>query len=267
MRITCSEFRANFGRYLDLTLTEPVIITNFARDQGVLISAEVFHALRGRSAGKAHKAQSESITISITEFQRGYAHYQEAAVNNAIIITTHVREKTVLLSPETFDALFAGSFPKDLLAAIANTPQKITTSEFQKRKGHYLSIARRRPIILKKYGREKNALVSIETFRDLQRGLPKSEPLHIPIIVTASDLARNAGQYQDLSISQPVIITVNEQEQNALIAADVFKQRMSKDNSIPISHAHTGGLPPEELRDKYTYSNALYPYLRSPAKS
>jgi PHD/YefM family antitoxin component YafN of YafNO toxin-antitoxin module len=257
MRVTCSEFRANFGRYLDLTLTEPVIITNFARDQGVLISAEVFHTLRARISAKAQKPLGESITIPISDFQKRYAHYQEVALNNPIVITTHFREKSVLLSPEAFDTLFQGSLPKKL--DVSNMLKKVTTSEFQQKVGHHLSAALATPIIITKHGREKNALLSIGTLRALLRTKAAKAEVKLAeaITVTATELELQAGSYQDISITRLVIVTVKEREQNVLMSTNAFK-RLIRDGKIALIH-HVGNQTPSpaELRDKYTYQNAL----------
>ncbi len=259
MRVTCSEFRANFGRYLDITLTEPVIITNFARDQGVLISAEVFHALRARTSGEAQKPLGQSITIPISDFQKRYAHYQEVASNNPIVITTHFREKTVLLSPEVFDALFEGSVPENLEPS--SMLKKVATSEFQQKVGHHLSAALESPIIITKHGREKNALLSVGALRALLRTKTAKAEVKLAeaITITATELELQAGHYQDISIIKPVIVTVKEREQNVLMSADAFK-RLIRDGKIElITHVSDQAPSVAELRDKYTYRNAAIP--------
>ncbi len=257
MRVTCSEFRANFGRYLDRTLTEPVIITNFARDQGVLISVEVFHALRTRTSAMTQKALGENIVIPISNFQKRYAHYLAIASNNPIIITTHFREKTVLLSPEAFDVLFKGSILKSLNKS--DFLEKVTTSEFQQKVGHHLSRALKSPLIITKHGREKNALLSIDAFHALLCAKPANTDiqLSIAVTITATELELQAGYYQDLSITKPVIVTVKEVEQNALIAAETFKRLIQDGRINLIIHEKARQLPEAELRDKYTYQIAL----------
>jgi prevent-host-death family protein len=253
MRVTCSEFRANFGRYLDITLTEPVIITNFARDQGVLISAEIFHALRARKSAELQKPPGETITIPITDFQKAYAHYQEVALSNPIIITTHFREKTVLLSPADFDELFEGSLPEHVHATLANTPAKIPTSEFQQKVGQYLIAAIESPIIITKHGREKNALLSVGAFRDLLRGkAAKAENEQAALTVTATEFQNNTGYYQDISITRPVIIAVKEVDQNVLVSAESFKRLSGVGDVREVSNKGRRPLPLAELRGKYS---------------
>jgi hypothetical protein len=87
--------------------------------------------------------------------------------------------------------------------------------------------------------------------------------LPAPIRITAFELSLAGGHFQDLAISQPVIITVNDQEQNALMATDVFMRYMDPDRRKVVVNTGNAGLPPEKLRDKYIYRNALYPRRRS----
>lgn len=257
MRVTCSEFRANFGRYLDLTLTEPVIITNFARDQGVLISAEVFHAMRASASAKTRKSLGQSIIIPISDFQKRYAHYQEVALKNPIIITTHFREKTVLLSPEAFDTLFEGNLSKDL--DLSEMLPKVATSDFQQKVGYHLNAALESPLIITKHGREKNALLSIVALRKLLRTHSGKTEVKLTdaVIISATELELQAGYYQDLSITRPVIITIKDIEQNALISADAFKRLVRNGRLELIKHNTTQQLHTDVLRDQYTYQTSL----------
>jgi len=48
VRVTAGDFGREVGRYQDLALTQPVIITRNGRDRTVMISVEEYHRLKRR---------------------------------------------------------------------------------------------------------------------------------------------------------------------------------------------------------------------------
>jgi len=46
-RITATEFKNNIGKFSDVAMTEPVIVTSHERDRLVLISADEYRRLTG----------------------------------------------------------------------------------------------------------------------------------------------------------------------------------------------------------------------------
>jgi PHD/YefM family antitoxin component YafN of YafNO toxin-antitoxin module len=250
MKVTCSEFRANFGRYIDLSLTEPVILTNFSEHIGVMISAEIFR--------NVHSASEPVITVTISDFQKNYAHYQKLALTNTIIITTRTREKTALLSPTAFDNLFHG-VPKPGYSDF-NIPIRIQSTEFHQNTGRYLTEAIDIPIIITKHARDKNVLLSATLFSELCAKAEKSrKPQGKPLRVAATQFAFNYGYYQDISITTPVIIMHHEIDQNALISAESFNRLLGHpENYNRITFRPPRELKPEEVRDLYTYKDLLH---------
>lgn len=76
MKISSTEFQQNAGRYQDMALTEPVIITKNGRVKNVLISAAMFEVLvKGRVARKAEELDDEALkAIASAEVPAQYAH-------------------------------------------------------------------------------------------------------------------------------------------------------------------------------------------------
>jgi prevent-host-death family protein len=48
VKISSAEFQKNFGRYQDIALTQPVMVTRNGRDRTVVLSAEEYHRLKRR---------------------------------------------------------------------------------------------------------------------------------------------------------------------------------------------------------------------------
>ena len=48
VRISSAEFQRNFGRYQDVALTQPVMVTRNGRDRTVILSAEEYRRLKRR---------------------------------------------------------------------------------------------------------------------------------------------------------------------------------------------------------------------------
>ena len=48
VKVTSAEFQRNFGRYQDLALTQPVVVTRNGRERTVLIGADEYHRLKRR---------------------------------------------------------------------------------------------------------------------------------------------------------------------------------------------------------------------------
>ncbi len=48
VKISSAEFQKNFGRYQDIALTQPVMVTRNGRDRMVMLSAEEYHRLKRR---------------------------------------------------------------------------------------------------------------------------------------------------------------------------------------------------------------------------
>jgi prevent-host-death family protein len=48
IRISSTEFGKEVGRYQDVALTQPVVVTRNGRDRTVMISAEEYHRLKRR---------------------------------------------------------------------------------------------------------------------------------------------------------------------------------------------------------------------------
>jgi prevent-host-death family protein len=76
MKISSTEFQQNVGRYQDMALAEPVIITKNGREKNVLISAAMFEVLsKGRVARKAEELDGEALkAIASAEVPAQYAH-------------------------------------------------------------------------------------------------------------------------------------------------------------------------------------------------
>ena len=50
--------------------------------------------------------------------------------------------------------------------------------------------------------------------------------------VTAADLQRNIGRYQDIALREPVAITRNGRESCVLLSTDEFKRLMRRDRKV-----------------------------------
>ena len=48
VRVPASEFQKNVGRYSDIALTQPVMVTRNGRDRTVVLSADEYHRLKRR---------------------------------------------------------------------------------------------------------------------------------------------------------------------------------------------------------------------------
>lgn len=48
VKVSSAELQKNFGRYQDVALTQPVVVTRNGRDRTVIISAEEYHRLKRR---------------------------------------------------------------------------------------------------------------------------------------------------------------------------------------------------------------------------
>jgi prevent-host-death family protein len=48
VRVPATEFQKNVGRYSDVALTQPVMVTRNGRDRTVMLSAEEYHRLKRR---------------------------------------------------------------------------------------------------------------------------------------------------------------------------------------------------------------------------
>lgn len=48
IKVAASEFQRNIGRYQDLALTQPVVVTSNGRERTVLISTEEYNRLKRR---------------------------------------------------------------------------------------------------------------------------------------------------------------------------------------------------------------------------
>lgn len=48
VKVSSAEFQKNFGRYQDVALTQPVMVTRNGRDRMVMLSAEEYHRLKRR---------------------------------------------------------------------------------------------------------------------------------------------------------------------------------------------------------------------------
>lgn len=48
VKVTSAEFQKNFGRYQDIAIREPVMVTRNGRDRAVLISTEEYQRLKRR---------------------------------------------------------------------------------------------------------------------------------------------------------------------------------------------------------------------------
>lgn len=256
MKISCSELYAHAGRYLDIAQAEPVIITSFGHDRAVLISAEVFSALRARASADAQKLLEGGVTVPIRVFRKTFAHGKERALNKPVFVVRKSGPKAVLLSRKTFDALFRGDVAK---RPAADTLQKITVSEFHDNVCHYLHVSRRRPLLITKQNREKNALLSTLAFRILTRSKSaKAISREASLAVSVGAFTRRVGYYHKLSMTRPVIITVNEYPRNVLMPAKAFRRLFTNDRSTLITYVDSKPpVYPAELRDKYTYENVL----------
>lgn len=249
MKVTVSEFRANFGRYIDLSLTEPIILTNFGNHIGVMMSAEVFRSAQSVSA--------PIIMITISDFQHNYTHCQQLSLTNTVIITSHSREKTALLSPTAFDSLFH-TLPKQRHSANFNFPIRISSTEFQQKTGRYLTEAIDTPIIITKHARDKNVVLSATLFSELRASAEKSQKAEGKLLrVTATELSVNTGYYLDISITAPVIVMLDEIDQNVLISAESFDRLLGPKGFNGITLRNPRKLKAEELRVLYRYQDLL----------
>lgn len=52
-RVTATDFKNNIGAFSDAAMSAPVIITSHQRDRLVLLSAEEYHRLTGKTEGVA----------------------------------------------------------------------------------------------------------------------------------------------------------------------------------------------------------------------
>lgn len=48
IKVSAAEFQRNIGRYQDLALTQPVVVTRNGRERTVMISTEEYHRLKRR---------------------------------------------------------------------------------------------------------------------------------------------------------------------------------------------------------------------------
>jgi prevent-host-death family protein len=59
LTVSSAEFHRNFGRYQDLALTEPVVVTSYRRERVVLISVAEYRRLVGLRTEVAEEAEIE----------------------------------------------------------------------------------------------------------------------------------------------------------------------------------------------------------------
>ena len=48
IKVSAAEFQRNIGRYQDMALTQPVVVTRNGRERTVMISVEEYHRLKRR---------------------------------------------------------------------------------------------------------------------------------------------------------------------------------------------------------------------------
>ncbi|RWK54508.1 type II toxin-antitoxin system Phd/YefM family antitoxin [Mesorhizobium sp.] len=48
IKVSAAEFQRNIGRYQDMALTQPVVVTSNGRERTVMISTEEYHRLKRR---------------------------------------------------------------------------------------------------------------------------------------------------------------------------------------------------------------------------
>ncbi len=78
IRVSSAEFQRQIGRYQDLALTEPVVISSRGRDRMVMISMEEFERLRSssRRAIALEEFTDEDIkALEAAEVPSEYVHF------------------------------------------------------------------------------------------------------------------------------------------------------------------------------------------------
>ncbi len=75
VKVASAEVQKNFGRYQDLALTEPVVVTRNGRERTVILSSQEYHRLKRRDRqvlGIADFTQADidAITRSARNLQR-----------------------------------------------------------------------------------------------------------------------------------------------------------------------------------------------------
>ena len=48
LKVSAAEFQRNIGRYQDLALTQPIVVTRTGRERTVMLSTEEYHRLKRR---------------------------------------------------------------------------------------------------------------------------------------------------------------------------------------------------------------------------
>jgi prevent-host-death family protein len=83
VKVTSAEFQKNFGRYQDIAIREPVMVTRNGRDRAVLISTEEYQRLmrRDRRVMRPEDFTQEEIealkNLEIPEEAAQYNHEME----------------------------------------------------------------------------------------------------------------------------------------------------------------------------------------------
>ena len=73
VRVSSTDFQKGVGRYQDVALTQPVMVTRNGRDRTVMISAEEYHLLRKRARRVMGLADFTNVDIAALEAVRAPA--------------------------------------------------------------------------------------------------------------------------------------------------------------------------------------------------
>ena len=82
VKVSSAEVQKNFGRYQDLALTEPVVVTRNGRERTVILSSQEYHRLKRRDREVLSIADFTAEDIAAIE--RAVAAPEAAAFNHEV---------------------------------------------------------------------------------------------------------------------------------------------------------------------------------------